>query len=86
MHLSETMVVILVSWITMASRMQFVPVSIRQWCTDLPSDTPTEDGDIVSLDIGVVKNGFWGDSAYTFGVGQVSPEFRQNYWKLPNNV
>lgn len=40
----------------------------------LPGKTPLQDGDILSLDIGVVKNGFWGDSAYTFGVGKVSKE------------
>jgi methionyl aminopeptidase len=32
------------------------------------------DGDIVSVDIGVYKNGFHGDSAYTFCVGEVKPE------------
>lgn len=43
----------------------------------LPGDAPLNEGDIVSLDIGVVKNGFWGDSAYTFGVGEIKPELRQ---------
>ncbi|MBX7052024.1 MAG: type I methionyl aminopeptidase [Flavobacteriales bacterium] len=43
----------------------------------LPGDAPLVEGDIVSLDIGVVKNGFWGDSAYTFGVGEIKPELRQ---------
>ena len=33
-----------------------------------------KDGDIVSVDIGVYKNGFHGDSAYTFCVGDVKPE------------
>lgn len=32
------------------------------------------DGDIVSVDCGVYKNGFHGDSAYTFCVGEVKPE------------
>ena len=40
----------------------------------LPGKTPLQEGDILSLDIGVIKNGFWGDSAYTFGVGAVSEE------------
>lgn len=35
-----------------------------------------QDGDIVSVDCGVLKNGFYGDSAYTFMVGEVSPEVR----------
>ncbi|MDR0812075.1 MAG: type I methionyl aminopeptidase [Paludibacter sp.] len=33
-----------------------------------------KDGDIISVDIGVYKNGFHGDSAYTFCVGEVKPE------------
>lgn len=33
-----------------------------------------EEGDIVSFDMGVVNQGFYGDSARTFGVGQVSGE------------
>jgi methionyl aminopeptidase len=43
----------------------------------LPTSVPLKDGDIVSVDIGVVKNGYWGDSAYTFGVGEVRPEVRK---------
>lgn len=33
-------------------------------------------GDIVSVDCGVLMNGFYGDSAYTFGVGDISSEKR----------
>lgn len=40
----------------------------------IPNNTPLNEGDIVSVDIGVLKNGFWGDSAYTFPVGEVSEE------------
>ncbi len=36
-----------------------------------------QEGDIVSLDIGTTLNGFTGDSAYTFCVGEVSPEVKQ---------
>lgn len=43
----------------------------------IPSDRHLQEGDIVSLDIGVVKQGYWGDSAYTFAVGNVSPEVQQ---------
>jgi methionyl aminopeptidase len=32
------------------------------------------EGDIVSVDCGVIKNGFYGDSAYTFPVGEIRPE------------
>lgn len=40
----------------------------------IPSDKVLKDGDIVSVDIGVYMNGFHGDSAYTFPVGNISPE------------
>ena len=33
-----------------------------------------KDGDIVSVDCGVILNKFYGDSAYTFPIGNVSPE------------
>lgn len=36
-----------------------------------------QDGDIISIDCGVYKNGFHGDSAYTFCVGNVKPEILQ---------
>ena len=38
----------------------------------IPTATPLADGDIVSLDMGVVLDGFYGDSAITVPVGQVS--------------
>lgn len=38
----------------------------------IPGDRVINDGDIVSLDIGVVKKGFYGDGALTVAVGQVS--------------
>ena len=43
----------------------------------IPNDTPLEEGDIVSVDCGVLMNGFYGDSAYTFAVGQVSEEVQR---------
>jgi len=36
----------------------------------VPDDTPLKNGDIVSIDVGVVKNGFIGDTAWTFCVGE----------------
>jgi len=43
----------------------------------IPSDKVIlKDGDIVSVDIGVYLNGFHGDSAYTFCVGEVVPEIK----------
>jgi methionyl aminopeptidase len=32
------------------------------------------DGDVISIDIGVRKDGFYGDAARTFPVGEISPE------------
>jgi methionyl aminopeptidase len=43
----------------------------------IPNDKPLVDGDIVSVDCGVLKNEFYGDSAYTFAVGAISPEIQQ---------
>lgn len=40
----------------------------------IPNNIPLKDGDIVSVDCGVFMNGFFGDSAYTFAVGEVSEE------------
>ena len=40
----------------------------------IPNDTPLEEGDIISIDCGALKNGFYGDHAYTFPVGQIDPE------------
>jgi methionyl aminopeptidase len=38
-----------------------------------PSDRVLREGDIVSFDMGVIHEGFYGDSARTFPVGEVSP-------------
>lgn len=37
-------------------------------------DQVFKDGDIVSVDCGVIMNGFYGDAAYTFALGDVSEE------------
>jgi methionyl aminopeptidase len=42
-----------------------------------PSDYELKDGDIISVDCGFYKNGFHGDSAYTFAIGNVKPEVLQ---------
>ncbi|HKP32670.1 MAG TPA: type I methionyl aminopeptidase [Chitinophagaceae bacterium] len=36
-----------------------------------PNKEPLKDGDIISFDVGVFKNGYHGDSAYTFAIGEV---------------
>ncbi|MEX1382916.1 type I methionyl aminopeptidase [Lutibacter sp.] len=43
----------------------------------IPNDKPLEEGDIISIDCGVLKNGFYGDHAYTFEVGEVAPEIKK---------
>ena len=40
----------------------------------IPGKYELKDGDIVSVDCGVIKNKFFGDSAYTFAIGEVKPE------------
>ncbi len=40
----------------------------------IPSDYEIKDGDVVSIDCGVYMNGFHGDAAYTFAVGDVEEE------------
>ncbi len=39
-----------------------------------PSDYELKEGDIVSVDCGTIYKGFYGDSAYTFPVGEVDKE------------
>ena len=39
----------------------------------IPGDTRLEEGDIISLDVGVLFEGFHVDSAWTFPVGEVDP-------------
>lgn len=43
----------------------------------IPNDQPLKDGDIISVDCGTLLNGFCGDSAYTFCVGEVEPEIKE---------
>jgi methionyl aminopeptidase len=40
----------------------------------IPNGLTLSDGDILSVDVGVVLDGFVADSAYTFGVGEISSE------------
>lgn len=43
----------------------------------IPNNIPLKEGDIVSIDIGTVKNEYNGDSAYTYCVGEVSDEIKK---------
>lgn len=40
----------------------------------IPTDVVFKDGDIVSIDCGTVLNGYYGDHAYTFAIGNVEEE------------
>lgn len=42
-----------------------------------PSDYQMKEGDIVSVDCGTIYKGFYGDSAYTFPVGEVDAETKK---------
>jgi methionyl aminopeptidase len=42
-----------------------------------PDNTELKDGDVVSVDVGVYKNSFHGDSAYTFIIGEAKPEVKK---------
>tara|TARA_R110001583_G_scaffold44872_3_gene142039 strand:+ start:1763 stop:2623 length:861 start_codon:yes stop_codon:yes gene_type:complete len=43
----------------------------------IPNDTPLVEGDIISIDCGALKNNYYGDHAYTFEVGEVTPEVKK---------
>lgn len=40
----------------------------------IPGARRFEEGDVVSVDIGVILKGYHGDSAWSYGIGQISPE------------
>lgn len=42
-----------------------------------PSKKELKDGDIISVDVGVLKNGYHGDSAYTFAIGNLSDDLKK---------
>ena len=43
----------------------------------IPSDYTLQEGDIISIDCGVIIEGFYGDSAFTFPVGEINNEKRR---------
>ena len=43
----------------------------------IPGGRVLEDGDIVGIDVGVEKNGYYGDAARTIAVGKVQPEVKK---------
>ncbi len=42
-----------------------------------PGERVLKSGDIISLDIGILKNGFHGDSAYTYAVGEIAADVQR---------
>ena len=43
----------------------------------IPNKEPLKNGDILSIDCGALKEGFYGDHAYTFCIGEVSEDTRK---------
>jgi len=43
----------------------------------IPSSRVLKDKDIVSIDIGIIYQGFYLDSAFTIGIGKISPEVKK---------
>lgn len=43
----------------------------------IPNKNPLVEGDIISVDCGAFKNGFYGDHAYTFEIGEVEEETKK---------
>ncbi|KRO69752.1 MAG: methionine aminopeptidase [Cryomorphaceae bacterium BACL11 MAG-121128-bin16] len=43
----------------------------------IPNGRALKDGDILSVDCGVVMNGYYGDSAFTYEVGEVNVQIKQ---------
>ena len=43
----------------------------------IPNNEPLKEGDIISVDCGAKKNGFYGDHAYTFAVGEIASETKR---------
>ena len=43
----------------------------------IPNNIPLEEGDIISIDCGAYKNGFYGDHAYTFQVGNIKSDIKK---------
>ncbi len=43
----------------------------------IPNAEPLKEGDIISVDCGALKNGYYGDHAYTFPVGEIAEETKK---------
>ena len=49
----------------------------HQVCHGIPNDLPLKQGDIVNIDITVIKNGWYGDTSRMFFVGKVEPHAKK---------
>ncbi len=49
----------------------------HQVCHGIPSKKKLRNGDIVNIDITVIKNGYHGDTSKMFGVGNISPHAKK---------
>lgn len=47
------------------------------YCHGLPDDTPLRDGDIVKVDITTELDGYFGDAARTFLIGEAAPQVQR---------
>lgn len=43
----------------------------------IPNDVELKEGDLISVDCGVFMNGYYGDSAFSYGVGKITPELKK---------
>ena len=52
---------------------------MRWFTVSLPEKRILKEGDIISIDAGMVIDGYHSDAARTVGVGDISPECSQTY-------
>ena len=43
----------------------------------IPNKTSLKEGEIISIDCGALKNGFYGDHAYTFAIGEITSDIEK---------
>lgn len=43
----------------------------------IPNRIPLQSGDVISIDCGVLKNGYYGDHAYSFEIGEVAEDVKK---------
>lgn len=51
-----------------------------------PTSKPINEGDIISIDCGVLMNGYYGDQAYTFEVGETSSNIKKFIKRVKNSL